>query len=254
MFDSGYGGLTVARAVIDLMPDESLVYVGDTERYPYGSKSHEDVRKYADELARTLIDRHDVKLLVVACNTASAVALDEISAWAPCPVIGVIEPGVAALSEATRTGNVGVIATVGTVASGAYQAAIDDELTLTCSACPGFVEFVEAGRTEGEEIEVLARRLLTPIVDAGVDALLLGCTHYPFLARTLSKVLGPKVVLVSSADETAFSLKETLHELGIDSGGGQPGTHEFFSSGDLDTFTSLGQRFLGPELATARRW
>jgi glutamate racemase len=256
MFDSGYGGLTVARAVIDLLPNEAVVYVGDTERYPYGSKSHADVRQFSDEIARTLVARHDVKALVVACNTASAVALDDISKWAPCPVIGVIEPGVTSLVQATRTGRAGVIATVGTIASGAYQSAaerLETPLDLTCAACPGFVEFVEAGHTEGEEIEVLARRLLAPVANADVDALLLGCTHYPFLARTLAKVLGPEVVLVSSADETAFALRTLLGSDNIEAER-RTLAHQFFSSGDLEKFSRLGRRFLGPELKEAKPW
>jgi glutamate racemase len=256
MFDSGYGGLTVARAVIDLLPNESVVYVGDTERYPYGSKSHADVSKFSDEIARALIERHDVKALVVACNTASAVALDEISKWAPCPVLGVIEPGVTALMQASRSGRAGVIATVGTIASGAYQSAVNHlnaPLELTCAACPGFVEFVEAGHTEGEEVEVLAQRLLAPIAAAEVDALLLGCTHYPFLARTIARVLGPEVVLVSSADESAFALRDLLVSDNI-AASSRTIAHQFFSSGDLEKFSELGRRFLGPELEQAKPW
>ena len=146
MFDSGFGGLTVARALIDLLPAEDLVYVGDTGRYPYGPRPLDEVRGFAKEIAAHLAAEHDVKLIVVACNTASAAALEELQSCMPIPVVGVIEPGVRSLVSATRSGHVGVIGTVGTIGSGAYQSAVaatDQNVSLTCAACPGFVEFVE---------------------------------------------------------------------------------------------------------------
>jgi glutamate racemase len=253
MFDSGFGGLTVARAVIDLLPFEDLVYLGDTGRYPYGPRPLGEVRGFAHQIARRLVDEHDVKLLVVACNTASAAALTELQAELPIPVIGVIDPGVRALAQATRNKKVGVIGTVGTVGSGAYQQAVAETapgVELTCAACPGFVEFVERGETDSDQVVVLAERLLAPIVDAGVDALLLGCTHYPFLARTISDVVGRDVVLVSSADETAFEMLALLQwsDLARDHGDG-PGRHRFLSSGEVEWFRDLGRRLLGPELS-----
>src|SRR4051794_29344091 len=161
MFDSGFGGLTVARAVIDLLPEEDLVYVGDTGRYPYGPKPLDRVREYAREITGHLIDDHDVKLVIVACNTAAAAALDVLRTECPVPVIGVIEPGVRALVSATRSGRIGVIGTVGTIGSGAYQAAVavaadDERVELTCAACPGFVEFVERVETGSDQVHVLA--------------------------------------------------------------------------------------------------
>src|SRR3954453_18531827 len=255
MFDSGFGGLTVARAVIDLLPGEDLVYLGDTGRYPYGPRPLEEVRGFAHEIAKLLVEQHDAKLIVVACNTAAAAALTALQGVTAVPVLGVIEPGVRALVTATRTGRVGVIGTVGTIASGAYQAAVSAsgaDVELTCAACPGFVEFVERGDFASDQVHVLAERLLAPIADAKVDTLLLGCTHYPYLARTLSDVLGRDVVLVSSADETAFEVRALLH--GNESGGGgggAPGTPRFLSSGDVAWFSTLGGRLLGPELATA---
>ncbi|MCX6509892.1 MAG: glutamate racemase, partial [Actinobacteria bacterium] len=202
MFDSGFGGLTVARALIDLMPNEDLVYVGDTGRYPYGPRDLSEVREFALEITNHLVRTHDVKVVVIACNTASAAALDELQQITPVPVIGVIEPGAAALLDATRNGRVGVIGTVGTIGSGAYQRAVAShgrEIELSCAACPGFVEFVERGETDSDQVHVLAQRLLAPLVDADIDSLLLGCTHYPFLARTISDVMGRDVVLVDSA-------------------------------------------------------
>jgi glutamate racemase len=262
MFDSGFGGLTVARAVIDLLPHEHLVYVGDTGRYPYGSKPQADVARYARQIARWLIDEHDAKVIVVACNTAASAV--DLAAELPVPVIGVIEPGARALVRATRSGAVGVIGTVGTVGSGSYQrgvaaavraatadgAALPD-IDLTCAACPGFVEFVERGVTSGDEITVLAERLLAPVVEAKVDTLLLGCTHYPYLARVIGEVMGREVVLVSSADETAFELSRLLADRGLARPAtATPGTHRFVSSGDVDWFRALGRRLLGPELAS----
>ncbi|HTN80324.1 MAG TPA: glutamate racemase [Acidimicrobiales bacterium] len=252
MFDSGFGGLTVARAVIDLLPDEHLVYIGDTGRYPYGHRPQNEVRGFALEIGATLVERFDVKAVVVACNTAAAAALDELTVELPVPVVGVIEPGVRALIAATRNGCVGVIGTVGTIGSGAYQRAVtstEAKVELTCAACPGFVEFVERGETTGDQVTVLAERLLAPVCDAGVDALLLGCTHYPYLARTISDVMGRDVTLVSSADETAFEVRDVLDATGLArTSECTPATQRFLSSGDVAWFEEIGRRLLGPEL------
>lgn len=257
MFDSGFGGLTVARAVMDLLPNEDLVYLGDTGRYPYGSKPLEVVQQYSLEIAEHLVVDHDVKFLIVACNTATAAAIDVLSATYDIPVIGVIEPGVRAVVERTDSQRIGVIGTVGTVLSGAYEQALDNvgggAVSMTTCACPGLVEFVERGETTGPQVEILAERLLQPIVDANVDALLLGCTHYPYLARAIRTVVGPDVVLVSSADETAFSAAAQLADLGL-LAPERPGTATFISSGDVAAFTRLGSRLLGPELADAHSW
>jgi glutamate racemase len=250
MFDSGFGGLTVARALIDLAPQEHLVYVGDTGRYPYGPRDLGEVRAFAVQISTWLVDAHDVKLVVVACNTASAAALDVLRQLLPVPVVGVIEPGVRAAAKATRNRRVGVIGTVGTVSSGAYQGAMAElsvPVELSCAACPGFVEFVERGETRSDQVAVLAERLLAPVRDAGIDTLLLGCTHYPFLARTIADVMGRDVVLVSSADETAFEVRHILQRDGLGRSGG-PGTLRFFSSGDVEWFRSVGSRLFGEEL------
>jgi glutamate racemase len=258
MFDSGFGGLTVARATIDLLPGEDLVYLGDTGRYPYGPRSLDEVKRFAAEIAHHLLERYRVKVLVVACNTATAAGLDELAAELPIPVLGVIDPGVRAVVEASESGRFGVIGTIGTIGSGAYEQAVDrlaPEATVETCACPGFVEFVERGVTSGPEIETLASRLLAPIVDVGIDALLLGCTHYPYLNRVIGDVVGRGVVLVSSADETAFALARLLVELDlVRSDTGRTGTHRFISSGDVRAFTQLGSRLLGPELLDAELW
>jgi glutamate racemase len=262
MFDSGFGGLTVARALIDLLPAEDLVYIGDTGRYPYGPKPLAEVRTFARQLAWSLVKEHDVKALVVACNTAAAAGLDDLRAELPVPVLDVIGPGAAALVQATTSGRAGVIGTVGTVASGAYvhavaAAAADAGVVvqLESAACPGFVEFVERGLTAGDEITVLAERLLAPVRGAEVDALLLGCTHYPFLARVIGDVMGHGVTLVSSADETAFAAFRVLGELGLlRQDRDHAGTHRFLSSGDIEVFRDLGSRLLGPELNHTAPW
>jgi glutamate racemase len=259
MFDSGFGGLTVARAVIDLLPGEDLVYVGDTARYPYGPRPLAQVRVFARQIARHLVEVHDVKLVVVACNTATAAALADLEADLPVPVLGVLEPGVRALLKVNDPGRpAGVIGTVGTIASGAYDAiaaSLGHGGELVSCACPGLVEFVERGEVDGPGVRALAERLLAPVVAAGVGALLLGCTHYPYLARVISDVMGSEVVLVSSADETAFALAGLLAASGM----GHPdrdqeGTRRFISSGDVGAFTAVGSRLLGPELVGAERW
>jgi glutamate racemase len=257
MFDSGFGGLTVARALMDLLPHEDLVYLGDTGRYPYGPRPLDEVRGFAEQITDLLVTEHDVKLVIVACNTAAATGLDRLQARVDVPVIGVIEPGVRSLARATRSGRVGVIGTVGTIGSGAYQGAVAElapGLELTCAACPGFVEFVERGETVGEQVTVLAERLLAPVSDAKVDALLLGCTHYPFLARTISDVMGQDVVLVSSADETAFEVRALLQgtDLSHSPRSASPG-HRWLSSGDVGWFRQLGRQLLGPELDAAEQ-
>jgi glutamate racemase len=251
MFDSGFGGLTVARALIDLLPAEHLVYVGDTGRYPYGPRPAAEIRQFSRSIARWLVEREHVKMLVVACNTASSVALDDLREELDIPVIGVIEPGLRAAVQVTASGRIGVIGTVGTIASGAYQRAakaLDPPAEVVCAACPGFVEFVERGEFASDQVHVLAERLLEPLRTAHVDTLLLGCTHYPFLARTIADVMGRDVVLVSSADETAFDVRKALADTGLGRLGSASGTHRFLSSGDLEWFAAMGRRLLGPEL------
>ena len=262
MFDSGFGGLTVARAVIDLLPAEDVVYIGDTGRYPYGPKPLTEVRAYAREIVASLVDDHHVKAIVVACNTAAAAGLEDLRDQLDIPIIDVIQPGATSLVKATASGRAGVIGTVGTVGSGAYVRAVADaaavagrRVDLVSAACPGFVEFVERGQTSGDEVTVLAERLLAPICAADVDTLLLGCTHYPFLARVIADVVGSAVTLVSSADETAFSAHRLLRELGLlRRAKARVGRHRFLSSGDVDTFRELGSRLLGPELDAAEPW
>ncbi len=258
MFDSGFGGLTVARALIDLLPGEDLVYLGDTARYPYGPRPLAEVAGFAHQIAEELVGRWDVKLLVVACNTAAAAALESLRDRFDVPVVGVIEPGARALVQATETGRVAVIGTVGTIDSGAYQRAVDAvaDVELVSLACPGFVEFVERGDFASEQVHVLAQRLLQPAVDAKVDTMLLGCTHYPYLARTIGDVMGRDVVLVSSADETAFEVRRLMFDAGLVRDRATGGTATFVTTGDVSWFEELGRKLLGPELERAEqvRW
>ena len=263
MFDSGFGGLTVARALIDLLPCEDLVYLGDTARYPYGPRSLDEVREFASQITHKLVEENAVKLVVVACNTATAAALDTLRYQFDVPLVGVIDPGVRALLSVTETGRVGVIGTVGTIGSGAYQRAVGRRrsltqtgrpVDLTCAACPGLVELVERGETRGDAALVLVERLLAPVRAAGVDSLLLGCTHYPYLARIIGEVMGPDVVLVSSADETAFEVRGILSEAGLRSRTTSAGSQRWISSGEASAFVRLGQHLFGPELDQAEHW
>ncbi|MEY3339995.1 MAG: glutamate racemase [Ilumatobacteraceae bacterium] len=269
MFDSGFGGLTVARAVIDLLPSENLIYIGDTARYPYGPKPASEVRSYAIELATSLVRDFNAKLIVVACNTAASVALSELRSLLSVPVIGVVEPGARALVEATTNNRVAVIGTVGTISSGAYESAVANasrdvsrEVSLTATACPGFVEFVERNETSGRAVTELAEKLLAPIRNADVDTLLLGCTHYPYLSEVIGRVMGSGVRLINSADATASVVRDVLAEnnisrsvgSGAQSSSRHSGLHEFYSSGDVQQFAEFGRRFLGPELSVAKQW
>jgi glutamate racemase len=252
MFDSGVGGLTVARAVIDLLPHENVIYVGDTARGPFGPLPLGVVQRYAFEIVEDLVSR-DVKLIVVACNTATAAALTAAQARFRVPLVGVIEPGVRAAIRASRRGRVGVIGTEGTVRSRAYEAAMEatrSGVELFSLACPGFVELVEAGETGGSRVRSIVGRHLAPLRQCGVDVLILGCTHYPLLARVISETMGPGVLLISSADETAFEVQHLLESTGQLRRSGEPAWQRFVSSGDPATFEQLGTRFLGPEVGS----
>jgi glutamate racemase len=254
VFDSGFGGLTVARALIDLLPQEQIIYVGDTGRYPYGPRPASEICSFSHEIVDYLVRSEGVKMVVVACNTASSFALDELRESFSVPILGVIEPGLRSALRATRNGSVGVIGTVGTIASGAYQNAAKELGATTnvyCYACPGFVEFVERGEFGTDQVHILAERLLEPLVHLGVDTLLLGCTHYPYLARTIADVMGREVLLISSAEETAFDVRAMLGTSRTTNATNVVRRHRFLSSGDTTWFAQLGGQLLGPELAHA---
>jgi glutamate racemase len=252
IFDSGVGGLTVARAVLDQLPGEAVVYVGDTAHGPYGPRRIADVRALALEVMDSLVEHHRVKLLVIACNSASAACLRDARERYPIPVVEVIQPAVRRAVAATRNGRIGVIGTAATVTSRAYDDAFAaaPHVTLTSVACPRFVDFVERGDTNSQELLAVAERYLAPILAAEVDTLVLGCTHYPLLTGVISYVVGNAVTLVSSAEETA---KDVYRELAATAGFRDESLprprHQFLATGDAEPFTRLGRRFLGPEVS-----
>jgi glutamate racemase len=255
IFDSGVGGLTVARSIIDLLPYESVIYFADTARYPYGPRRQAEVRGFAEEIMDVLLAQ-DVKLVVVACNTASAAALDELRAAYPVPVVDVIEPTARAAVRLTRNRSVGVIGTAGTVGSGRYVEAIDatrENVSVTANACPRFVELIERGETTGQAILDTATGYLAPLVEAEVDTLILGCTHYPLLTGVLSYLLGPDVFLVSSAEWTAREVFAELTRASLHAPFGAEPWHRFLVSGDPEQFRRLGARFLGPEVGVVEQ-
>ncbi len=250
IFDSGFGGLTVTRAVLDQLPHEPVLYLGDTARQPYGPLPIGEVREYALECLDHLVEQ-GVKALVIACNSASAAVLRDARERYPVPVVEVIFPATRRAVAATRSGEVGVICTAATKASMAYDDAFAaaPQVTLTTQACPRFVEFVEAGVTGGTELIEVAHDYLDPLVARGVDTLILGCTHYPLLTGVISYVLGDEVTLVSSAEETAKDVYALLVRGGLERLSTLPEpSHRFLTTGRPADFRETGRRFLGPEL------
>ncbi len=247
IFDSGVGGLTVVRAIERLMPGESVIYFGDTARLPYGSKSPETVIRFALEDAAFLASKQ-VKMIVVACNTASSVSLSALRERVSVPVTGVIEPGARAAAEATRNGSVGVIGTLGTIGSGAYQKALrfpgSGVRSVVAQPCPLLVPLVEEGWLEGEITRMVVQRYAAPLLREGVDTLVLGCTHYPLLKPLLGEVMGPGVTLVDSAEATAREVREGLGDRDLLSKGGSAGGGFYVSDIPLK-FQEIAQRFLG---------
>ncbi len=253
IFDSGFGGLTVARAVLDQLPHEPVLYLADTARYPYGEKSIADVRTYALECLDHLVER-GVKLLVIACNSASAAVLRDARERYPVPVVEVVLPATRRAVAATRNGRVGVICTRATATSMAYDDAFAaaPHVSLVTRACPRFVEFVERGVTSGPELLSVAHDYLDPVLGEGVDTLVLGCTHYPLLTGVISYVAGDGVTLVSSAEETAKDVYGLLVRHGLERPADLPEpAHSFLTTGDPDAFLEISRRFLGPEFAFA---
>jgi glutamate racemase len=247
VFDSGVGGLTVARAILDLLPTESIVYVGDSARFPYGPKPVDEIRRYALEIAAWLVAR-DVKMLVIACNSIEVSAIGDIAVRAEIPVVGVVNPGARAALRATRNRVVGVIGTEATIATGAYQRALGSAVDLHVAACPAFVEHVERGDTSSPALREAARGYLGPLMDAGIDTLVLGCTHYPLLSGLLQLELGPDVVLVSSAEETAKDVYGALVSADELAPAEARTSHAFHATGDPQRFQQLAEIFFGHEV------
>jgi glutamate racemase len=254
IFDSGVGGLTVAHALLEALPAEHLVYLGDTGRTPYGTKSAETVTRYSLENVDFLLAR-SIKLLVVACNTASAVALDAIAARAGVPTIGVIEPGARAALARSRSRRVGVIGTEATIAAGAYTRALragDATVEVYTRACPLFVPLAEEGWADGPVVQQVAETYLASLTRSGIDALILGCTHYPLLRQAIGQVMGEGVTLVDSAEETAREVAAQLAATGMARPAGT-GATSFFVTDVPDRFVRIGQRFLGARVQSAVR-
>ena len=247
VFDSGIGGLTVVRELERQLPHESLIYFGDTARVPYGNKSPETVRRYSREILDFLLSR-DVKLVVVACNTASAHALEHLRQAAPVKVEGVIEPGARAAVAASRGGRIGVIGTAGTVASGAYARAIEaanGKARVTAQPCPLFVPLVEEGWLDHAATRLIADEYLAPLRAQDIDTLVLGCTHYPLLNPLLASLLGPSVALIDSAQETAAAVSRELARSTLHAPATQTGKVHFVVSDDVKRFVRVGRMFLG---------
>jgi glutamate racemase len=251
IFDSGVGGLTVARAIIDQLPGEEIVYVGDTDHFPYGPKPIADVRRYALACLDRLVDE-GVKALVIACNSASAACLHDARERYSVPVVEVIRPAVRRAAAATRNGRVGVIGTTATIGSGAYVDAFAaaPHVQVTGVACPEFADLVERGVTSGPALVALARSYLEPLRRIGVDTLVLGCTHYPMLTGLLGYVMGDAVTLVSSADETAKDVYRRLVEADALRDDPAEPQHRFLATGDHAPFARLAERFLGRRVPT----
>ncbi|MCX7847096.1 MAG: glutamate racemase [bacterium] len=249
IFDSGLGGLTVTRAIRERLAQEEIIYYGDTARVPYGSKSRDTIIRFTREALRFLRE-HEVKCVVIACNTASALALDAVREEVGVPLLGVIEPGARAAVATTRARKIGVIGTTATIASDVYAQAIhrlDPHITVYSQPCPLLVPLVEEGWTDREATRLIVAEYLQPLRTARIDTLVLGCTHYPLLAGVLQEYMGPEVALVDSAQTCAAELEELLTARGLRAPGG-PGEETFFVTDMAARFAELGARFLGRRL------
>ena len=246
VFDSGVGGLTVLHECLVTMPHEDVIYVGDNARLPYGPRALDEIRRFALEIGGWL-EAQDVKLVVVACNSATAAALPDLQLRLSVPVVGVLAPEAHAAVLATRSRRIGLLATQATVSSGRYEAlvhALDASVHVTSLACPRLVPLIEGDDPYGEETAASVREYAAPLKEAGVDTVILGCTHYPLIRPILQRVFGRDVTLVFSAEETAREVAETLARKGIDNVAGREGSYRFLTTGDPDSFREIGRRFL----------
>ncbi len=250
VFDSGIGGLTVVKELMEYLPNEEIIYLGDTARVPYGTKSKETVTRFAFECADFLISK-EVKMLVIACNTISASSLDEIEAKFPIPVQGVIIPGARAAVRATKTKRIGIIGTERTISSGAYIDAIralDNEIEIFPKACPLFVPLAEEGWLDIEVTYLTAIEYLAPFKLKGIDTLVLACTHYPLLKGVIQRVVGRRITLIDSADETAKTVAETLKKMKLERMSDTLPSHHFYVTDNPNKFMQVGERFLNKEI------
>ncbi len=255
VFDSGIGGLTVVKALTRHLPNENIVYFGDTARVPYGPKSPQVIREYAAQDTAVLVE-HDVKLVVVACNTVSAVALDVVQKKAGVPVVGVIQPGAQSAAQSSKRKRIGVIGTVGTVSSRAYENAIrgiDDSIHVFAQACPLFVPLAEEGWTDHKATELIAKEYLFPLTLEKIDTLVLGCTHYPLLRGVIDRVLHSSVTLIDSGEATAVAVKALLQETRLLNTSTLKPRMRFTVSDIPHKFSEVGERFLGQKLGRVHR-
>jgi glutamate racemase len=254
VFDSGIGGLTVVKALRDLLPNEKIVYLGDTARVPYGSKSASTVERYSVEMAKMLIEQ-DAKTIVVACNSASSVALPKLEKTLPVTVMGVIRPGAQAAIMATRNGHVGVIGTRATIRSGAYEKALralDDDVRVTSRACPLLVPLIEEGWLDDELTDRVIARYLEPLMREGIDTLVLGCTHYPLLLPAIERALGSAVKLVDSAQNCAVAVQEFLDRQHLHAPSGAAGSLEVALTDSPDNFLRVAKEALQLDVGEIR--
>src|SRR5512146_7876 len=255
LFDSGIGGLTVLKEIVRALPDENIIYLGDTARVPYGIRSAETVTRYSFENTQFLLSQ-EIKLLVVACNTASAISLEAVKKEYPLPVIGVLEPGARAAATATRTRKVGVIGTEATIGSGAYEKAIRriaPDAEVISLACPLFVPLAEEGWTDNDVARLVAEKYLSPLRGSGIDTLVLGCTHYPLLKSVIGGAVGPGITLSDSATETAREVADVLEKLKWQGNGKGGSVRRFFVTDAPARFEKIGKRFLGEPLLRAEQ-
>lgn len=256
IFDSGIGGLTVAKLVIEKMPAESIVYIGDTAHVPYGDKTHRQLVSYAGQIVRFLVQK-GAKVIIAACNTSSAVSIDIVRKYCPVPIIGVIAPGVRKALEITRAGRIGVLATEATARSGAFSRtaqALAPETEVFVQACPRLVPLVEEGKLDGPEVEAACAEYVRPLCKAGADTIILGCTHYPFLSPVIQRVAGEGVTLVDPAAATVEETREFLarHDLLRQQVNPHP-VYEFYASGPADSFYKAGRLMIGDLAAQVKK-
>ena len=254
VFDSGVGGLTVVKEIMRQLPEENMIYFGDTARVPYGSKSKNTVLKYSRQIVRFLTE-HQVKAIVIACNTASALALDEIRSEIEIPIMGVVEPGARMAAESTKTNSIGIIATESTIKSGIYSKflrKLNPELTVVSRACPLFVPLVEEGLLEDRITDDVIERYLHELKEYGIDSLILGCTHYPLIRNAIGRYMGSEVTLINPAYETAKSLKVLLAEKQLLNRSGELATYEYYVSDGVDKFCTFADRVLPCDVERAK--
>lgn len=255
VFDSGIGGLTVVKQLMKEMPDEDIIYFGDTARVPYGTKSPSTIKKFSIENVLFLL-KHNVKLIIIACNTSSAIGLPFLSKYFSVPMIGVIKPGAKAAIRSTRNGRIGVIGTTATISSKAYENEIrglDPKIIVYSRDCPLFVPLVEEGWINDGIVDIAARKYLSPLKEKKIDTMILGCTHYPLLKTAIQRMMGETVKLIDSAEETAKEAKNLLEECGLKYPGKRAGRLKFYVSDVPDKFLMVAKRFLGKGVKTAEQ-